>query len=73
MTACALHCLTACVLCLQVLWQGYPPEVATWEEESAIHDEYIDQYEADLEAEAELEAREAEEDGESEPEDEPED
>ena len=34
---------------------GYPPEVATWEEEAAIHDDYIDQYDADLEAEAELE------------------
>ena len=41
----------------------------TWEEEAAIHDDYIDQYDADLEAEAELEAMEAEEDGESDEED----
>ena len=61
------------MVCWQVLWQGYPPEVATWEEEAAIHDDYIDQYDADLEAEAELEAMEAEEDGESEAGDEEED
>ena len=45
-----------------ILWQGFPPEVATWEPEKAIHDDFIDAYEASLEAEAELEAEEAAED-----------
>ena len=35
----------------KVLWKGYPPEIATWEEESSIHDDFIDEYEAGLEAE----------------------
>eukprot|EP00966_Prymnesium_polylepis_P077184 1788044-Prymnesium_polylepis.1 len=39
----------------KVLWVGFPPEIATWEEESGIHDDFIDAYEASLEAEAELE------------------
>ena len=43
----------------KVLWKGYPPEIATWELESAIHDDFIDEYEAAIEAEAELEAEEA--------------
>jgi hypothetical protein len=36
--------------------------VATWEPESAIHDDFIDEYEATVEAEAELEAEEEAED-----------
>ena len=40
----------------KVLWKGYPPEIATWEEEGSIHDDFIDSYEAGLEAEAELDA-----------------
>ena len=36
--------------------KGFPPEVATWEEESGIHDDFIDEYEAGLEAEAEEES-----------------
>ena len=39
----------------KVLWCGYPPEIATWEEVSVIHDEFIDAYEAGLEAGEELE------------------
>ena len=45
-----------------ILWEGFPPEVATWEPENAIHDDFVDAYEAALEAEAELEAEEAAED-----------
>ena len=40
----------------KVLWVGYPPEVATWEEERSIHDDFIDEYEASLEEDAEAEA-----------------
>ena len=40
----------------KVLWKGYPPEIATWEEESVIHDDFIDEYEAGLEAEDEEES-----------------
>eukprot|EP00966_Prymnesium_polylepis_P243819 5638864-Prymnesium_polylepis.1 len=40
----------------KVLWKGYPPECATWEDESGLHDDYIDAYEAELEAEDVLEA-----------------
>ena len=36
----------------KVLWKDSPPEIATWEDESCIHDDYIDAYEAGLEAEA---------------------
>ena len=43
----------------KVLWRGYPPEIATWEEVSIIHDDFIDEYEAGLEAGEELEAAEA--------------
>ena len=45
----------------KVLWEGFPPEAATWEPESEIHDDLIDEFEAALEAEAELEAEEEEE------------
>jgi hypothetical protein len=50
----------------KVLWDGFPPEVATWEPESAIHDDFIDEYEASMEAEAELEAELAAEEEEEE-------
>ena len=48
----------------KVLWEGFPPDVATWEPESVIHDDFIDEYEAAVEAEAELEAEEEAEDDE---------
>ena len=32
----------------KVLWEGFPPDVATWEPESVIHDDFIDEYEARL-------------------------
>ena len=52
----------------KVLWKGYPPEIATWEDESIIHDDFIDAYEASLEAEADLEGSDGEEsDGGEEP------
>jgi hypothetical protein len=44
----------------KVLWEDFPPECATWEDESAIHDDLIDEYEAELEAEGELEGQGAE-------------
>ena len=47
-----------------ILWKGFPPEVATWEPEASIHDDFVDAYEAALEAEAELDAEEAAEDAE---------
>ena len=40
----------------KVLWDTFPPEAATLEPESSIHDDLIDEYEAAMEAEAELEA-----------------
>ena len=40
----------------KVLWKDFPPEIATWEEESSIHDDYIDEYEAGLDAEEEAES-----------------
>ena len=46
----------------KVLWEGFPPEFASWEPESEIHDDLIEEYEASMEAEAELEAEEAAED-----------
>ena len=46
----------------KVLWEGFPPEAATWEPESEIHDDLIDEFEAALEAEAELAAEEEAED-----------
>ena len=45
---------------LNMLWKGYPPDTATWEHHSNIHDDFIDEYEAAVEAEAQLEAEEAE-------------
>ena len=50
-------------LLYKVLWEGFPPECATWEDESVIHDDFIDAYEAELEAEGELEAEEDDSDG----------
>ena len=44
----------------KVLWQGYPPEIATWEMACDIHDDFIDDYEAELQAEAYLDADEEE-------------
>ena len=41
----------------------YCPEIATWEDESQIHPDFIDAYEADLEAEAQLDAEAQLEDG----------
>ena len=50
----------------KVMWADFPPEFASWEPESEIHDDFIDEYEAALEAEAQLEAEEeAEEDEDS--------
>ena len=40
----------------KVLWESFPPECATWEPASKIHDDFINEYEAALEAEATLEA-----------------
>ena len=47
----------------KVLWEGYPPEIATWEEEGDIPDSFIDAYEAGLEAEEELEGGEEDSEG----------
>jgi hypothetical protein len=42
----------------KVLWEGFPPEFASWEPADKIHDDLIDDYEAAVEAEAVLEAEE---------------
>ena len=47
-----------------------PPEVATWEPEDNIHDEFIDLYEAETEAQEALEAEAEAEDDEDDMEDE---
>ena len=50
----------------KVLWEGFPPEIATWEEEDQIpcgEVDFVEQYEASLaeeEAEGEAEAEESE-------------
>ena len=54
----------------KVLWDGFPPEVATWEPEDNIHDEFIDLYEAETEAQEALEAEAEAEDDEDDMEDE---
>ena len=54
------------VIYYKVLWEDFPPEAATWEPASEIHDDFIDEYEAAMEAEAELEAEEEEEEDEEE-------
>jgi hypothetical protein len=46
----------------KVMWANFPPEFASWEPETEIHDDYIDEYEASVEAEAELEMEEEAED-----------
>ena len=48
----------------RVLWQGYPPEIATWEKESDIHDDFITAYEETL-VEEELDDEDDESDNES--------
>ena len=48
-----------------VTLRAYPPEIATWEEEGVIHDDFIDEFEAGLDAEADLEAAESDGEGES--------
>ena len=35
----------------KVLWKDFPPEIATWEEEDSIHDDFITAYEEGLEDE----------------------
>ena len=47
----------------KVLWEGYPPEIATWEKEGDIADSLIDEYEAGLEAGEELEGANGGSDG----------
>ena len=42
-----------------MLWEGFPPEFATWEPDSRVHDDLIDAYEGAMDAEAVLEAEEA--------------
>lgn len=48
----------------KVLWESFPPEVATWEPADHIHDDFIDEFEASLEAEEQLEAEAAAEEDE---------
>ena len=54
----------------KVLWEGWPPEIATWEEEDQVpcgEVDFVEQYEASLaeeEAEGEAEAEDSESDGE---------
>ena len=47
----------------KVLWEGYPPECGTWEEERIIPDSLIDDYEAGLDAGEELEGADGDSDG----------
>ena len=57
------------VVYYKVLWSTFPPECATWEPESSIHDDFIDEYEtgmAEMEAEEDLDAEEEAEDDEEE-------
>ena len=49
----------------RVLWKDFPPEIATWEDEDTIHDDFINAYEERLEVEGEGEGE-----GDSESEDE---
>lgn len=49
----------------KVLWEGFPPEVATWEEERGIHDELIDAFEDAMDAEEEEEGAEESEESEA--------
>ena len=53
----------------KVLWKDFPPEIATWEDEDTIHDEYIEAYEARVDSEAgggEVEGNESDSDDEDE-------
>lgn len=36
----------------KVLWKGFPPEIATWEDEDCIHHDFIEEYERRLESES---------------------
>ena len=48
----------------KVLWEGFPPEIATWEEENDIpcgEVDFVGDYEAALEAEAAADAAAADE------------
>ena len=48
----------------RVLWEGFPPEIATWEEEADIlcgEVDFVGNYEAALEAEAEVDEDDDEE------------
>ena len=45
----------------KVLWKGFPPEIATWEEEDGIHDDFIDAFEDGLDEEEEEDDDDAEE------------
>ena len=45
----------------KVLWEGFTPEIATWEDESSIHDDFIDAYEAGLDEEADMDEDEDDE------------
>ena len=40
------------------MWEGFPPEFASWEPEGSIHDNFIDEFEATIEAAAQLRAEE---------------
>lgn len=50
------------VIYYKVLWEGFPPEFASWKLDSAIHNDFIDKYEAAMEAEEQLEAEDDEDD-----------
>ena len=50
----------------KVLWKDFPPEIATWEDEDSIHDDFIDAYEERLEAEGEEEEGDGDSDSDSE-------
>ena len=51
-------------LLYKVIWEGYPPDAATWEPPANISDALIDEYEASLDAEAEADLEEEEEEAE---------
>ena len=39
--------MKAGTILFKVLWEGYPEEIATWEDADNIHDDYIDAFEED--------------------------
>ena len=49
-----------------MLWKDFPQEIATWEDEDSIHDDFIDAYEERLEAEGEEEEGDGDSDSDSE-------